>query len=61
MQVFKDIQAHVQPYKIGKLKSKAAYRSIHMLLMVVQALREWKLVCPKGDLGLVFPNGKERH
>ena len=25
--------------------------------MVVNALREWKLVCPKGDLGLVFPNG----
>lgn len=42
---------------IGKLKSKAGYRSIHMPPMVVQALREWKLVCPKGDLGLVFPNG----
>jgi integrase len=44
-------------HKIGKLKSKAAYRSIHMPPMVVQALREWKLVCPKGELGLVFPNG----
>jgi integrase len=21
-------------------------------------LKEWKLACPKGDLGLVFPNGK---
>jgi integrase len=44
-------------HKIGKLKSKAAYRSIHMAPMVVQALREWKLICPKGDLGLVFSNG----
>ena len=25
--------------------------------MVLNALREWSLVCPKGDLGLVFPNG----
>jgi integrase len=44
-------------HRIGKLKSKAAYRSIHMAPLVVQALREWKLVCPKGELGLVFPNG----
>jgi integrase len=43
-------------HRIGKLKSKAGYRSIHMPPIVVQALREWKLVCPKGDLGLVFPN-----
>jgi integrase len=25
---------------------------------VVNTLREWKLVCPKGDLDLVFPNKK---
>jgi integrase len=43
-------------HRIGKLKSKAGYRSIHMPPMVLQALREWKLVCPKGDLGLMFPN-----
>lgn len=43
-------------HRIGKLKSKAAYRTIHMPPAVVQALREWKLLCPKGDLGLVFPN-----
>ena len=24
--------------------------------MVVSALREWKLQCPRGELGLVFPN-----
>jgi integrase len=44
-------------HKIGRLKSKAGYRSIPMPPMVVNALREWKLKCPKGDLGLVFPTG----
>jgi integrase len=57
-------------HKIGKLKSKAAYRSIPCPPMVLNALREWKLVCPKRDTGrkdangepvkvleLVFPNG----
>ena len=57
-------------HKIGKLKSKAAYRSIPCPPMVLNALREWKLVCPKratetkdaaGEpvkvLELVFPNG----
>jgi integrase len=44
-------------HKIGRLKSKSAYRSIPCPSLVLNALREWKLVCPKGDLGLVFPNG----
>lgn len=44
-------------HKIGKLKSKSAYRSIPCPSLVLNALREWKLQCPKGDLGLVFPNG----
>jgi len=44
-------------HKIGKLKSKMAYRSLRLSPVVLNALREWKLVCPKGDLGLVFPNG----
>jgi integrase len=44
-------------HKIGRLKSKAGYRSIPCPPMVINALREWKLVCPKGDLGLVFPTG----
>src|SRR4029079_9169265 len=42
---------------IGKLKSKAAYRSLRLSPLVLNALREWKLTCPKGDLDLVFPNG----
>jgi integrase len=44
-------------HRIGKLKSKAAYRSIPCPPIVLNALREWKLECPKGDLDLVFPNG----
>jgi integrase len=44
-------------HRIGKLKSKAAYRSIPCPPIVINTLREWRLQCPKGDLGLVFPNG----
>jgi len=44
-------------HRIGKLKSKAAYRSIPCPPIVVNALREWRLQCPKGDQGLAFPNG----
>jgi integrase len=36
--------------RIGKLKSKAAYRSVPMPSMVANTLREWRLVCPKGEL-----------
>jgi integrase len=42
---------------IGDPKSAAGTREIPMAPMVVNALREWKLGCPKGKLGLVFPNG----
>ena len=45
-------------HKIGKLKSKAAYRSTPLPPMVLNALREWKLICPKSELDLVFPNGR---
>jgi integrase len=57
-------------HKIGKLKSKAAYRSLRLSPLVLNALREWKLLCPKRATGkkdasgepvkvldLVFPNG----
>ena len=43
---------------IGMPKSEAGQRSIPMSPMVVNTLREWKLRCPKGELGLVFPNGR---
>ena len=40
---------------IGKPKSKAGQRTVPLGPQVVNTLREWKLACPKGDLGLVFP------
>jgi integrase len=57
-------------HKIGKLKTKMAYRSLRLSPLVLNALREWKLLCPKRATGkkeangepvmvldLVFPNG----
>jgi integrase len=41
---------------IGRPKSAAGERAVPLLPMVVNALREWKLACPKGELDLVFPN-----
>ena len=43
--------------QIGSPKSHAGERTVPMSPMVVNALKEWKLACPKGDLDLVFPNG----
>jgi integrase len=50
---------------IGSPKSEAGHRTIPMAPMVLNALREWKLACPRikadsegpGQLWLVFPNG----
>lgn len=36
-------------------KSRAGYRDIPAGPMVLDALRRWKVRCPKSDLGLVFP------
>jgi integrase len=41
---------------MGRPKSETGERAIPLLPMVVNALREWKLACPKGELDLVFPN-----
>jgi integrase len=55
--------------EIGAPKSAAGDRTIPMSPMVVNALREWRLSCPKirsagdgneGRLWLVFPNGNGR-
>jgi integrase len=43
--------------QIGAPKSEASERTIPLAPMLVNTLREWKLVCPKGELSLVFPNG----
>jgi integrase len=42
---------------VGRPKSEAGERTVPLPPMVVNTLREWKLVCPKGGLDLVFPNG----
>jgi integrase len=43
--------------KIDAPKSEAGERTVPLPPMVTNALREWKLACPNGKLGLVFPNG----
>lgn len=42
---------------IGMPKSDAGQRTVPISPMVVNTLKEWSLACPKGELGLVFPNG----
>src|SRR5262249_1850848 len=42
--------------QIGSTKSKAGMRDIPLAPIVVNTLRQWRLVCPKGELDLVFPN-----
>jgi integrase len=41
--------------ELGRPKSASGERTLPLTPMVVSALREWKLQCPKGELGLVFP------
>ena len=43
--------------EIGRPKSETGERSVPNGTLVMNTLKEWKLRCPKGDLGLVFPNG----
>jgi integrase len=45
---------------IGKPKSEAGERTIPIPPGVLNALKAWKLECPKGKLDLVFPNGAGR-
>jgi integrase len=41
----------------GAPKSAAGERTVPITPTVLAELRRWKLACPKGPLGLVFPNG----
>jgi integrase len=43
--------------QIGAPKSAAGTRTIPLVPMATNALRQWKLICPAGEIGLVFPNG----
>jgi integrase len=52
------VRQRADRYKvIGKLKSASGERAVPLGPLVLNALKEWKLACPQGDLGLVFPNG----
>jgi len=44
--------------EIGPPKTVASRRVVPLPVHVLDVLREWKPKCPKGDLDLVFPNGK---
>jgi integrase len=43
---------------MGKPKSESGDRTIPIGPVVVNALKEWRLACPKGTHDLVFPNGR---
>ena len=45
---------------IGRPKSAAGERTVPLAPMLVSALREWKLACPKSDLDLAFPTATGR-
>jgi integrase len=49
--------------QIGPPKSDAGERKVPIPPNVLKALKEWKLACPNGELGLVFPSstGKLQH
>jgi len=42
--------------QLGRPKSGSGERTVPLPPIVVSALREWKLKCPKSGLGLVFPS-----
>jgi integrase len=42
---------------IGKPKSASGHRDVPLPPLLLNTLREWKLQCPKSELGLVFPTG----
>ena len=42
--------------RIGPPKSKAGKRDIPLAPIVINTLRDWRSLCPKGELDLVFPN-----
>ena len=46
---------------IGTPKSKAGDRTVPLAPLLLNTLRAWKLKCPKGELGLVFPTGSGAH
>jgi integrase len=53
------VRERADEYKaLGRPKSASGERAVPLTPMVVSTLREWKLKCPKGELGIVFPTAK---
>jgi len=51
------VRERADEYKVlGRPKSGSGERSIPISPTMVNTLREWKLQCPKSELGLVFPS-----
>jgi integrase len=46
---------------IGPPKSKAGKRDIPLAPTVINTLRQWREVCPRGELGLTDASGKPRY
>jgi len=56
----REIRVHQRADRFGDIgapKSETSERTVPVPPMVLNALKEWKLASPKGDLDLVFPNG----
>jgi integrase len=54
------LHVHQRADKFGSFgppKSESGERTVPLSPILANTLREWKLACPKGELGLVFPNG----
>ncbi len=50
------VRERADEYKqLGRPKSGSGERTVPLTPLVVSVLREWKLQCPKGELGIVFP------
>src|SRR5262245_36457136 len=41
---------------LGSPKAAVSRRTIPVPQLIVNALKQWKLACPKGELELLFPN-----
>lgn len=53
------VRERADEYKqLGRPKSGSGERTVPLTPIVVTVLREWKLQCPKGELGIVFPTAK---
>jgi integrase len=59
------VKQRIDPYgEIGAPKSDSSDRTMPFGPLVLNTLKQWKLACPKGELGLVFPDEQgqaERH